>query len=153
MLRKRTFSDLYSLKCTSFKNKIKETKKRVLEKKCNMLGRIKRQKSEWRQKWIRYKIKSLPAIPGSIRIITGIFFLSGMFLKGKKHDSQGRVTQKAKRKTAGRGPWFTIHHKMRFCFCFSKAIVFFQVDIGFYLHKVNYNEETEDMRTRSRHIT
>lgn len=32
MLRKRTFSDLYSLKCTSFKNKIKETKKRILGK-------------------------------------------------------------------------------------------------------------------------
>lgn len=45
--KKGTFSDLYSLKCiSSFKNKIKETKKRVLEKNARWLD----QKTEVRMK-------------------------------------------------------------------------------------------------------
>lgn len=65
--KKEICSDLYCLKCiSSFKNKIKQ-RKEYLKKKCKMLGKIKRQKLEGGQKWIRYKIKSPAAIPGSKR--------------------------------------------------------------------------------------
>lgn len=49
-------------------------------------------------------MKSSAAIPGSLREIMGLLLLSGMFLKEKKSDSHGRVTQKGKRKRAGCGP-------------------------------------------------
>lgn len=109
MLRKGTVSDLYCLKCISwFKNKVKETKKRVPEKKKKTKtprcweGSADRSPKEGKDE------KGLkPRAFAATRPAHGYYWnsLSPWYVsKGKKSDSQGTVTQRGEREAAGQGP-------------------------------------------------
>lgn len=146
------FSAMLSLKCiSSFQNKIKETK----SPKENMHSIRKDQKTEVRKgtkKWIRCKIKSPAAIPSSIKEITGVLFLSGMFLKGKKKWFSWESNTERKEENSWLGAMIYHSPQNETLFLLLKGHCFFPSRHELYLHKVTYNEEPYDIRKRSRWI-